>query len=158
MITLSALLAYAVSQTGVSRRMINYIKGFEGLSLKPYLDAAGKPTIGYGHLIKSHEHFDDPISLYRAEKLLIEDIKVAEKCIDLHVKVKLTQNQRDALVSFIYNIGCGAFSHSTLLKKLNAGNYWEASEEFSKWTRAGGRILAGLVTRRAKEATIFRSA
>ena len=78
-----------------------------------------------------------------------------EKTVNTLVKSKLTQNQFDALVSFVYNVGSGNFSSSTLLVKLNQGKYLEAANEFLKWNRAGGKPLSGLTRRRAAERELF---
>ncbi|MVT06068.1 hypothetical protein CD006_26365 [Enterobacter sp. 10-1] len=79
------------------------------------------------------------------------DVRDAEACISANVNVPLTQNQFDALVSFIFNLGCGHFSTSTLLRKLNARDYSGAAEEFPRWVKAGGIIMPGLVRRRQYE-------
>lgn len=93
----------------------------------------------------------------QADTWLKEDCLVAELTIGANVKVPLSQNQFDALVSFIFNLGSAKFEGSTLLKKLNAGDYAGAADEFGKWVNAGGRKLAGLVKRRAAEKALFLS-
>uniref|UniRef100_UPI001B316D19 lysozyme n=1 Tax=Pantoea ananas TaxID=553 RepID=UPI001B316D19 len=93
----------------------------------------------------------------QADKYLREDLLVAELTINTNVKVKLTQNQFDALASFVFNLGSGNFVKSTLLKKLNAGDIAGAADEFGKWVNAGGKKLAGLVKRRAAEREVFIS-
>lgn len=101
-----------------SENGLNLIKQSEQLRLKPYLCPAKDWTVGWGHRIQEGEHFTE-ITEQEAEELLRKDAAIAENCIHRSVKVPLTQNQFDALVSFIYNVGCFAFLHSTMLKELN---------------------------------------
>lgn len=137
----------------VSNNGINLIKRFEGLELKAYKDSVGILTIGYGHThaVKA----GDAITGEQADAFLREDLQVAELSINTNVKVKLTQGQFDALVSFVFNLGSGNFVKSTLIKKLNAGDYAGAADEFGKWVNAGGKKLPGLVKRRAAEREVF---
>ena len=107
------------------------IKQSEGLRLEAYLCPAGVLTIGYGHT-GSDVKEGSRVSREEAENLLTRDLERFEKDILKMVKVGLTQNQFDALVSFTYNVGSGALKTSTLLKKLNAGSYMEAADEFLK--------------------------
>ena len=86
---------------------------------------------------------------------MVEDLKKFEHAVDQAVKVSIDQNQFDALVSLTYNIGAGAFRNSTLLKKLNVGDYHGASAQFDVWNKASGRVLQGLVNRRSVERTLF---
>jgi len=142
----------------ISRAGINKIKEHEALRLEPYRDAVGKWTIGYGHLIKPDEQHlvtGGKITEAKAEALLRDDLENAEAAINRLVKVPITGNQYDALVSFVFNVGEGAFADSTMLRKLNAGDYDGAAAEFPRWTKAGGMQLPGLVARRAKEQTLF---
>jgi len=135
------------------------IKRFEGERLTAYKDAAGYWTIGIGHLIKSNEQnlIGATITADQSDTLFKMDLKIATDAIDDLVKVKLTPEQYAALASFIFNVGVGNFSKSTLLKKLNAGDYAGASAEFLKWNKAGGKELPGLTTRRTAEMTLFKS-
>lgn len=137
----------------ISNNGINLIKKFEGLELKAYKDSVGILTIGYGHThgVKA----GDVITGQQADTFLREDVQVAELAVTTNVKVKLTQGQFDALVSFIFNLGAGNFVKSTLLKKLNTGDYAGAADEFGKWVNAGGKPLPGLVKRRAAEKEMF---
>lgn len=136
------------------------IKEHEGYSDVTYNDTAGKPTIGWGHKILPNESFTQITKAF-AEKLLDQDIKYAENAVRYYVTAPLTQNQYDALVSFVYNVGVPAFINSTLLKKLNAGDYNGTANEFKRWkyvTVNGEKIVdQGLVNRRAKETTVFIS-
>lgn len=139
----------------VSNNGLDLIKQFEGFSATPYKDVVGKSTIGYGHLIKKGEAFTR-VSIEQATELLKEDCAIAETCVNTNVKTNLNQNQFDALVSFVYNLGCGAFKASTLLKDLNRGEFEKASNEFHKWNHAGGRVVRGLSIRRKKEELLFK--
>lgn len=144
----------------ISKNGIDFIKRMEGLKLEVYSDSAGLPTIGYGHLIKKNENFIT-ITEEIAEKLLIDDLVHAEQCINTNVKVTLNQNQFDALVSFVFNIGCNRFKTSTLLKKLNENNMIAASLEFLRWNKVTDmkthemRIVEGLKKRRENEKNLF---
>jgi len=139
------------SQTG-----LDLIKRFEGLKTRAYRCPAGVLTIGYGHTHNVKE--GDTCTPEQAEAWLKEDCLVAELTIGANVKTHLNQNQFDALVSFTFNLGSGNFVGSTLLKKLNAGDYAGAAAEFDRWVNAGDRKLPGLVKRRAAEKALFLSA
>jgi lysozyme len=91
------------------------------------------------------------------QALMITDVAEAEKAVRRLVKVKLTQEQFDQLVSFVFNVGEGNFQKSTLLRKLNSGQCWAAAAEFDKWVYAKGKKLPGLVTRRAYERREFET-
>ncbi len=139
---------------------IELIKQFEGLSLKPYLDAVNIPTIGFGNTYYEDgikvTLKDKPITEERATELL-EFIanKTFSENIKKVVKVPLNQNQFDALVSFAYNIGNGNFNSSTLLRWLNQGNYKEASIQLLRWDKSKGIVLNGLTKRRKAEKALF---
>lgn len=142
----------------MSSKGLDLVKSFEGLYTKAYLCPAGVWTIGYGHTGKVD---GKPISsgmvitAAKATKLLADDMNVFEKGVERAVKVKLNQNQFDALVSFSFNCGLGALNQSTLLKLLNKNKYEDASKEFLKWNKGGGRVLAGLTRRREAEKKLF---
>lgn len=135
---------------------IDLIKQYEGFSADEYICPAGKPTIGYGHFIKSGESISSPISEMDAEELLISDLSVAEKAVSRLITVYLNQNQFSALVSFTYNLGAGALEESTLRRKLNDGQINQVPDEFLKWVFAGGKKLDGLVARRTAESELFQ--
>lgn len=138
----------------LSDKGLDLICSFEGLRLDAYQDSGGVWTIGYGHTgsdVQPGQH----ISESRARELLRQDVATAEKAVRNLVKVPLTQGQYDALVSFTFNCGSGTLRNSTLLKKLNAGDYSGAQAEFGKFVHAGGQTLAGLVRRRQAEAEMF---
>ena len=135
---------------------IELIKEYEGLALKAYKCPAGIWTIGYGHTgpdVREGQVIDE----ITAEAYLRKDLETAEKCVNACVAVPITQGQFDALVSFAYNLGCGALRRSTLLRCLNAGDDEGAANEFPKWTRANGKVLQGLVRRRQAEQELFLS-
>lgn len=131
-----------------------HLKQWEGLKLSPYKDSAGLWTIGYGHLLKNGEWWDS-ITEAQASQLLAQDVGTAEDAVNSLVKVTLSQPQFDALVSFVYNVGVGAFRRSTLLKLLNAGDYAGAAAQLPLWRKAGGQVIQGLVNRRASEVALF---
>lgn len=132
---------------------IDLIKGFEGVRLNAYDDGVGVMTIGVGH-IKGVQN-GDTITEDQADDYLRDDLGTAEAAVNRLVKVPLDQSKFDALVSFTFNLGAGALAGSTLLKRLNAGDYDGAADEFLRWNRAGGRIMAGLTKRRISERMLF---
>jgi lysozyme len=138
---------------------LKLIKHFEGLRLKAYYDPAGVLTIGYGTTeragIGAHIHPGMAITEKQAEAWLIATVEKIETMLDRYIDVPVNGNQYSALVSFVYNEGIGNFSKSTLRRKLNAGDYAGAANEFPKWRKAGGKVLAGLVRRRAAERELF---
>jgi lysozyme len=135
------------------------IKLFEGCRLKAYLDSVLVPTIGYGATYYedgSKIEIGDIITQARAESLLAFHIEQKVKSISSHITVTVNQNQFDALISFAYNIGAGAFIKSTLLKKVNTNPADPTiRDEFGKWKKAGGVVLSNLVSRRKQEADLY---
>ena len=144
----------------ISKNGIELIKRFEGLELKAYPDSVGVLTIGYGwtqpvdgkKIVRGMV-----IDQATADRLLKCGVVQYEQGVNQLVKVKITQGQFDALVSFAYNLGLRSLSTSTLLQKLNAGDKQGAANEFGKWVNAGGVRLNGLVRRRAAERELFLS-
>lgn len=134
----------------------NLIKSFEGLSLTVYDDAAGLPTIGYGHLLVDGENYKR-ITQDEADILFNRDVARFEVAVNENVKVPITQNMFNGLVSFAYNVGIGAFKDSTLLRVLNGGDYIEAVNQLSRWNKAGGAFVQGLANRREQEQEVFFS-
>lgn len=134
------------------------IAKFEGFSAHAYPDADGF-SIGYGHFITEDDPYDASSVIDEATgyQLLLSDLGDRIACVNGAVKVDLTPNQRAALISLTYNIGCGAFQSSTLLKLLNAGDYDGAAAQFSVWRKSQGTILDALVSRRAQETELFNS-
>ncbi len=138
----------AVSQAGLDLIHLN-----EGLSLTAYKDTADRWTIGYGHLLRS---YIPPITLEVADKLLMLDLWRAQDAVATFTNVVLEQHQFDALVSFVYNIGIGAYAGSTLLRKLNAGDSGDViAQEFRRWIYAKGKESKGLKVRREREIALF---
>jgi lysozyme len=141
-----------------SARGIALIKEFEGLRLDAYLCSGAKWTIGYGTTtLPNGEGVQKGMMITeeRAEKLLQSDLHKFERQVQRFVTAPLNQNQFDALVSLVYNIGAGNFSASTLLRKLNEEDYAGAAQEFTRWNRAGGKQLSGLTRRRQAEQSLF---
>ena len=132
---------------------LDIVKEAEGLRLSAYLCPAGIPTIGYGHT--KDVKLGDTCTREQAEEWLENDFFMAKNDVKAVVKVPLRENQLDALASFVFNLGVRKLIQSTLLKKLNAGDYSGAAAEFDKWVFAGKVKLNGLVKRRAKERQLF---
>ena len=145
----------------ISNEGINLIKVFEQFRSKPYQCPAGVWTIGYGSTFYTEgQHVtssDAPISEQVAEVLLATTLIDYENSVNKMVKIQLNQNQFDALVDFAYNCGSENLKSSTLLKKVNATDFNGAALEFDKWVHANGKVLAGLVYRRAAEKALFLS-
>ncbi|MDB4725928.1 lysozyme [bacterium] len=138
---------------------LSIIKTFEGFSEAPYLCPAGIPTIGYGSTWDQEGNrvtMEHPnITESGGQRLLDREVRHTELAVNSLILVALNENQFSALCSFTYNLGSGNLQSSTLRAKLNRGDYEGASAEFPKWRRAGGRILKGLVRRRAIERELF---
>lgn len=137
-------------------RGINLIKSFEGFSAITYIDAAGIPTIGFGHAIRKGEYFPGGITEEQATEILRRDVRHASNAVTRLIRVPLTDNQFDVLTSFTYNLGAAALQRSTLRAKINREDY-DVASEFPKWCWAGGRKLPGLVKRRKIEAGLYLS-
>lgn len=135
------------------------IKHHEGVRLDPYQCPAGLWTVGVGHLIGNGkslpEDWNKKFTMKEVDNILADDLIRFENGINRLTSVSLTQGQFDALVSFSFNVGLGNYQASTLRAKLNRGDYEGASNEFPKWRRGGGRVLPGLVKRRADERNLF---
>lgn len=143
------------------QKAIALIEEFEGFSATPYLCPAGVPTIGFGDTTwngKPVSMQQKPITRAQAEEALKKRLAVFQAQLDDCVTMPLNTNQNDALLSFIYNIGIGAFKGSTMRRKLNRGQYALAADEFDKWNRGGGKVLDGLKRRRAAEKQLFLEA
>ena len=139
----------------ISKNGIEFIKKEEGLVLDAYLCPANVWTIGYGHTNSVKK--GDKITEEQAEDFLVNDLLYSERIVNKMVKVKLNQNQYDALVSFVFNVGSGNFINSTLLKKLNAGaNNDEICVELRRWVFSKGRKLPVLVARRQRECELYQ--
>lgn len=143
-----------------SDKGIALIKQFEGCKLTAYQDSVGVWTIGYGWtqpLDGKPIRAGMTIKQETAERLLKTGLVSYESDVSRLVKVGLTQGQFDALVSFTYNLGARSLSTSTLLRKLNVGDYAGAADEFLRWNKAGGKVLNGLTRRREAERALFLS-
>ncbi len=140
----------------ISEDGLALIRKFEGCELTAYKDAVGIWTIGYGHINGVSD--GDTCTESEADDWLKEDTRRAQTCVNQSVSAELTQNEFDALVSFVFNLGCGALRGSTLLKLVNDGRMDEAASQFLRWNHAGGRELAGLTARRHAESELFMSA
>jgi lysozyme len=148
----------ALSRTGAS---LAIIKKREKRELKSYPDPGQKPTIGYGHLITKDEEkagtFKGGIDEATADRILAQDVAKAEAAVRRLVKVPVSQNEYDALVSYVFNIGEGNFAGSQLLGKLNAGDYEEVGKFFTQsFITANGKKLPGLIERRIDEQKLFQ--
>lgn len=140
-----------------SDKCLATLRELEDFSAEVYTDAAGKPTIGYGHVITAKDSFDSPVSKTLACSILRNDVILAEMALDDLVQVPLTQAQYDALVCFVFNVGRHAFAQSTLLRKLNSGSYQSVPSELLKWVNSNGQRITGLVRRREKEVELWNS-
>lgn len=146
----------------ISERGIALLKHFEGFEAKPYLCSAGVPTIGYGSTYYEDgarvKLSDSYISKERAEALLEKMLSHYEAGVDSMTRDDITQNQYDALVCFAYNVGLTNFRTSTLLKRVNNNpDDPDITKQFMRWTRAGGRIIKGLINRRRLESQLYFS-
>lgn len=139
----------------ISKNGIEMVKRLEGFSPLEYTCVAGCRTIGYGHVLKLDEEYVGGVGENEAEKMLLRDLQTAENAVDALVAVPLTPCQKDALVSFVFNIGVRAFSKSTLLRLLNEGEYARVPEQMNRWVFVNGRPCFGLARRRKTEAAMF---
>ena len=137
----------------ISNNGLDLVKHFEGLVLEAYKCPAGVWTIGYGHTKDVQP--GDSWSEDHADHMLEVEMEEYEKYINDLVTVELNQNQFDAMVSWVYNLGVGNLQSSTLLKVLNAGDYAGVPEQIMRWNKAGGKVLEGLTRRRQAEADLF---
>ena len=129
------------------------IKHFESCKLTAYQDSVGVWTIGWGHTagVKKGDNWTQD----EADDILLNDLEKFEGYVNQYVKVPLTQNQFDALVSWTFNLGPGNLKSSTMLIKLNEKNYDEVPSQMKRWSKAGGKVLRGLERRRNAEAAMF---
>ena len=143
----------------ISNEGLQLIKKYEGYKTTPYRCPAGLYTVGYGHLIGNGLQLPDEwnrtFSLGEIDALLRSDLVRFERGVQRYTTVHLLKSQSDSLVSFSFNLGMGVYQRSTLRQKLNRGDYYGASKEFLKYTRAGGKVLKGLVRRRQAEYNLF---
>ena len=151
---------YYSEMTDISPKCLHLVKLFEGLRLVAYRCPSGVPTIGYGHTdgIRTEDVGVLSITEDQANFYLIADLQKAVQVLKTLVKVPLNQNQFGALVSFTFNVGATAVAQSTLLKKLNAGEYEAIPAELKRWNKGGGKVLPGLVRRREAECELWNEA
>jgi lysozyme len=146
------------------------ITAWEGFEPRVYSDAAGKLTIGVGHLLTPSElssgmiwikggavRYANGLSETQIVDLLGQDLEGAEAAVNNGVEVELSQNQFDALVSFCFNVGAGAFRNSTLMKLLNQGQYGDVPAQLRRWVHCGGEVVQGLVRRREHEIALWKA-
>ena len=149
------------AQRDISELGFQLIREFEGFSVQAYLDTGGVWTIGFGtikypngkRVVKG-----DVCTQSEAEQWLKNDSKWVDACLDKHIKVSVTQNQFDALASFVYNIGETAFIKSTMLTLINQNSMATAASQFDRWVFDNGKRIQGLVNRRNKEKELFEKA
>ena len=145
-----------------SMRVYNLIKKFEGFELSEYKCSAGRRTVGYGHLVVRNDRVLDrvlgkkrgelvSISELEAEDVLCLDIRKCEAVLYDNIKAPISQNEFDALISFVFNLGGGNFKASTLLKSLNDGEYLAAADQLLRWCHVGKNVSQGLLKRRFVE-------
>jgi lysozyme len=138
-----------------SQKGLTLIKKFEGFSDKEYICPAGKITIGYGHVILPNEDFPQPMTRLDGELLLKKDLEPRESALNKFLKVKINQNQFDALISFIYNIGVENFKQSTLLKFINDKLFDKIPDQFRRWKYINKVVSKGLLARREEEIKLW---
>ena len=151
--------APATAPLSVPAPAVEMVAHFEGFRAEAYLCPAKVWTIGYGSTRWGNRQpvtkGDGPITKEAARRLLENDLAAAAQAVDDLVTVPLAAHQRAALASFVHNVGRGAFARSTMLMHINAGRMDSAAGEFTRWVKAGGTVLPGLVKRRAAEARLF---
>ena len=140
----------------ISDDLIEFVKGWERLKLRSSEDplVPGIFDVGYGHVIHRSEH-PKTITREQAHEWLVGVLNDIDEQVRGIVTVPLSDNEREALVSFAYNVGVRALSQSTLLAHLNGGDYDAAAKQFCRWNKANGRMVRGLVKRRAAEREMF---
>jgi len=141
------------SSMNISQEGLSLIKKFEGCELEAYKCAAGVLTIGYGSTKGVKE--GDTITQEEADKLLLHEMEEYESYVNDNVTVDLKQNQFDALVSWVFNLGPANLKASTMLKVLNNKEYDDVPAQIKRWNKAGGKVLQGLIRRREAEALLF---
>jgi lysozyme len=145
------------TETGYEKAL-RMIADFEGFSARAYKDASGY-SIGYGHFIIDGDGYtkDSVVTEEQAYAQLAIDAQSAESCVNTYVSRELNANQQAALISLAYNIGCGNFKSSTMVRLINAGDFDNAALEFAKWNKSNKQILTALVNRRESEMEVFVS-
>lgn len=157
-----------MSKRDVSELGVAFIAQHEGLRRRVYLDVGGLETIGVGHLLTKAEKanrkividgqecpIDQGLTVQQCHQLLRQDLQKAVEIVDGAVQVDLEQNEYDALVSFVFNVGGGAFRRSSLLKRVNFGMFGSVPAQFRKWVYVKGVKSEGLRRRREAEAKLW---
>ena len=157
-----------MTQPAFTAHGVSVLEAFEGVVLKGYRDAVGVATIGAGHtqMAGGLIHYADgsssvqviigkAITRAEADRLLQVDVANFARKIDALIKVQLNENQHDALLSFAFNVGPANFAKSSVLRAVNAGKFAQVPAYLAQWNKAGGRVLSGLVKRRAAEGKLF---
>lgn len=144
-----------ISEKGID--LLKILEEGKGFSSKSYVCPAGKRTIGYGHVILPGENIIEPITEEQAEDILEKDVLIAEEAVNKYVKIKLTQNQFDALVCFVFNIGKVNFKTSTLLKFINTELWDKIPSQFLRWVYVDKTKLKGLENRRKIEIRLWKN-
>lgn len=139
----------------ISQKGIEFIEKLEGVRFEAYKDSGGIWTIGAGHTGGVKE--GDVATPEQVDQWLEEDLHGAETAINAYVKSPLNQNQFDALVSLVFNIGAGNFHNSTVLRLLNLHDYLGAGNAFLMWNKVNGKEITGLTSRRYAERTLFQT-
>jgi lysozyme len=142
---------FTYSDTGLA-----LTKNFESCVLTAYADQGGVWTIGYGHTGPG-VHAGMTITQAQADIFLESDVSGAVTCINKLATAKINQNQFDALVDFVFNLGCASLSISQLLREVNSGNFSDAATQFLRWDHVKGVVVQGLLRRRQAEATLFNT-
>jgi lysozyme len=141
----------------LSKSGLEMIKKFEGFRAHPYKDPAGLATIGYGHRLTEPGLYPNGITEEQATEILRADVQDAVQTVERLVKAPLSQNQFDALVDFVFNLGEGRFARSTLLRALNGGRYQAAGEQLLRWDLIAGQKNLGLRARRLAELALWNA-
>jgi lysozyme len=132
-------------------------KSFEGCLLTAYADQGGVWTIGYGHTGPG-VHVGLTVTQDQADAFLESDVAGSVACVNKLVTADINQNQFDALVDFVFNLGCASLAQSSLLQDVNAGDFSDAAQQFLRWDHVHGVVIPGLTRRRQAEATLFGTA
>lgn len=143
------------SEKGIE--LLKVLEEGKSFSSKSYICSAGKRTIGYGHVILPDDNIIEPITEEQAEDILEKDVSAAENAINKYVKVPLTQNQFDALVCFVFNIGRTNFKTSTLLKFINEQLWDKIPKQFMRWVYHDKKLIKGLENRRKIEVRLWNN-
>lgn len=143
------------SEKGID--LLKVLEEGKGFSSKSYICSAGKRTIGYGHVILPDDNIIEPITEDQAEDILEKDVTAAENAINKYVKVPLTQNQFDALICFVFNVGRTNFKTSTLLKFINEQLWDKIPKQFMRWVYHDKKLIKGLENRRKIEVRLWNN-